>query len=110
MNDQSQISARHEPFETQAGRGEAGAMVDDVKESASEAASAVKRTLSGARESIEDSYHVAKEAVAGAQAAVVDKGAAAAKATGRYVREYPWAAVGAATAIGVVIGMLVRRR
>jgi hypothetical protein len=51
MNDQSQISARHDPFETQVSSGEAGAMVNDVKESASEAAGAVKRTLSAARES-----------------------------------------------------------
>jgi len=107
MNDPSQISARHDPSEN---RGEAGAMMNGVKEPASEAAGAVKRTLSGARESMEDSYHVVKEAVVGAQAAVVDKGAAAAKATGRYVREYPWAAVGAAAAIGVVLGMLVSRR
>jgi ElaB/YqjD/DUF883 family membrane-anchored ribosome-binding protein len=106
MNDQSQISARHDPFETQAN----SAMMNGVKESASDAAGVVKRTLSGARESIEDSYHIAREAVAGAQVAVVDKGAAAAKAAGRYVREYPWAAVGAAAVIGVVLGMLVRRR
>ena len=42
MNDQSQISARHDPFETQAN----SAMMNGVKESASDAAGVVKRTLS----------------------------------------------------------------
>ena len=82
----------------------------DAKEASNELTGTVKRTLNGARESIADSYNVAKDAVTDAQAAVVDKGTAAAKATGRYVQEYPWAAVGAAATIGVLIGMMLGRR
>jgi len=82
----------------------------DVKEASSEIAGTAKRAMSSARDSIADSYNVAKDAVTDAQAAVIDKGTAAAKATGRYVQQYPWAAVGAAATIGVLIGMLFRRR
>jgi ElaB/YqjD/DUF883 family membrane-anchored ribosome-binding protein len=45
-----------------------------------------------------------------AQTAAIDKGTVAVKAAGRYVDENPWVAVGAAAAIGIVLGMLVRRR
>jgi ElaB/YqjD/DUF883 family membrane-anchored ribosome-binding protein len=85
-------------------------IVAGTKDLANELATGASQKLGAARESIQDSYRAAKETVADVQAAVVDKGTVAAKATGRYVNENPWIAVGAAAAIGIAIGMLLRRR
>lgn len=90
--------------------GDAGRIASDVKQTSSGAAGTVTRTLTQARDSITDSYQGAKETVAQVQAAVTDKGAAAANATVRYIREYPLVAVGAAATIGMVLGALTRRR
>jgi ElaB/YqjD/DUF883 family membrane-anchored ribosome-binding protein len=48
--------------------------------------------------------------MAEAQAALLVKTKAAAKATDAYVHENPWRAVGAAAGVGLVIGLLVGRR
>jgi ElaB/YqjD/DUF883 family membrane-anchored ribosome-binding protein len=76
----------------------------------SKVVSGASQTAGAARDSIRDAYGAAKETVMDAQTAAIDKGTVAVKAAGRYVDENPWVAVGAAAAIGIVLGMLVRRR
>jgi len=76
----------------------------------SKVVSGTSQTAGAARDSIRDAYGAAKETVMDAQTAAIDKGTVAVKAAGRYVDENPWVAVGAAAAIGIVLGMLVRRR
>jgi ElaB/YqjD/DUF883 family membrane-anchored ribosome-binding protein len=44
------------------------------------------------------------------QAAVVDRTREAARTTDQYVHENPWKSIGLAAAVGVIIGMLIRRR
>ncbi len=44
------------------------------------------------------------------QEVIVDKTRNAAETTDAYVRENPWTAIGAAAGIGVIIGLLLRRR
>jgi ElaB/YqjD/DUF883 family membrane-anchored ribosome-binding protein len=66
--------------------------------------------LTEARARIEESLGVAKERLSEAQAALVDKTKAAAKATDDYVHENPWRAVGIAAGVGLVIGLLIGRR
>jgi len=44
------------------------------------------------------------------QGVIVDKTRNAAETTDMYVRENPWTAIGAAAGIGVIIGLLLRRR
>ncbi|MCE2680525.1 MAG: DUF883 family protein [Burkholderiales bacterium] len=52
----------------------------------------------------------AKEAMQDAQAAVVEKSKAAARATDDYVHDHPWRAVGIAAAVGFVVGIMINRR
>lgn len=62
------------------------------------------------RAKAEDSLAVAKAKIAETQDVLVEKTKAAARATDDYVHENPWQAVGAAAAIGLVIGLIIGRR
>ena len=53
---------------------------------------------------------IAQVRLADAEALVVDKTRAAARATDEYVKENPWQAVGVAAGIGFLIGVIVSRR
>lgn len=44
------------------------------------------------------------------QSAVVDKTRAAAETTDHYVHEHPWSMIGAAAAVGLVLGLLLAPR
>jgi len=89
---------------------DAKGIVNGAKEVVSSLASDASQKVAAARDSIQSSYQTAKETAADVQAAAVEKGTAAAQATGRYVKDNPWIAVGAAAAIGLAIGLLSRRR
>lgn len=52
----------------------------------------------------------AKVKLAEAEAAMVDKTKAVARATDAYVHENPWRSVGIAAGVGLVIGLLIGRR
>jgi ElaB/YqjD/DUF883 family membrane-anchored ribosome-binding protein len=58
----------------------------------------------------EDSLAEAKAKIAETQDALLEKTRAAARVTDDYVHENPWQAVGAAAAVGLVIGLLIGRR
>ena len=62
------------------------------------------------RAKVEESLRVAKDKMAEAQAALLVKTKAAAKATDVYVHENPWRSVGVAAGVGLVIGLLIGRR
>jgi len=66
--------------------------------------------LAEVRAKAEESLRVVKDRMAEAQAALVIKTKAAAKATDAYVHENPWKAVGVAAGVGLVIGLLIGRR
>jgi len=51
-----------------------------------------------------------KAKMAEAQAALLAKSKAAAKATDEYVHTHPWQSIGAAAGVGLVIGLLIGRR
>ena len=44
------------------------------------------------------------------QVVVVEKGKQAARVTDDYVHEHPWAAIGIAAGVGVLVGLLVNRK
>lgn len=52
----------------------------------------------------------AKVKMSEAQAALLVRTRAAAKATDEYVHVHPWQAVGVGTAVGVLVGLLIARR
>jgi ElaB/YqjD/DUF883 family membrane-anchored ribosome-binding protein len=66
--------------------------------------------LAEVRAKAEESLRVVKARMAEAQAALLARTKAAAKATDAYVHENPWKAVGVAAGVGLVIGLLIGRR
>ncbi len=65
--------------------------------------------LDAVRAKAEQSIKAAKAKMADEQAAVLAKTKEAAKATDVYVHEHPWAAVGVAAGVGLVVGLLSSR-
>ena len=66
--------------------------------------------LAEVRAKAEESLRVAKTRMAEAQAALLVRTKAAAKATDVYVHENPWRVIGAAAGVGLVVGLLIGRR
>ena len=62
------------------------------------------------RERIQDRLRDAKLRLADAEAILVDKTKAAARATDDFVHENPWKAVGIAAGIGLLLGVIIGRR
>lgn len=92
-------------------------LVSDMKVVVSDAEEILRATASVAgdkmgdlRERITERLRDAKERLADAEAAVVNKTKAAARATDDYVNENPWQAVGIAAGIGLLIGIIIGRR
>lgn len=92
-------------------------LIDDFKVVVTDAEALLKATanqggekLAEVRTRVEESLKVAKARMADAQAELLVKTKAAAKATDAYVHENPWQAIGASVGVGVVIGLLIGRR
>ncbi len=62
------------------------------------------------RERIRDRLDAARSRAADLQFEAVTRAKDAARATDDYVHDHPWTAIGAAAAVGVVLGMLIGRR
>lgn len=67
-------------------------------------------TMAATRTKVLESLAVAKEKMIDAEAALMAKTKAAAKATDEYVHIHPWQSMGIAASIGVVVGLLIGRR
>jgi ElaB/YqjD/DUF883 family membrane-anchored ribosome-binding protein len=89
---------------------DAKTLMSDADEIVKSMAGASGEKLADLGEKLRAKLRVAKEKVADAQYAVADKAKAAARATDDYVHDKPWQAVGAAAAVGFVLGLLVNRR
>lgn len=92
-------------------------LVDDLKNVVADAEEILRATAGVAGEKmvelrarIGERLNDAKLRLADAEAIVVDKTRAAAKATDEYVKENPWQAVGIAAGIGFLVGILASRR
>ena len=66
--------------------------------------------VTAVRARVEESLATAKAKMADAQAALLVRTKAAAKATDEYVHVHPWQAIGIAASVGVVVGVLIGRR
>ena len=66
--------------------------------------------MTAVRAKVEASLAVVKAKMADAQAALMVRTKAAAKATDEYVHVHPWQAIGVAASVGMVIGLLIGRR
>lgn len=92
-------------------------LITDFKVVVADAEALLKATASQGGEKMaeirakaEESLRVVKQRMDEAQAALLVKTKAAARATDDYVHENPWRAVGAAAGVGLVIGLLIGRR
>lgn len=62
------------------------------------------------RARLQDHLYAAKQKLAEAEAAVVEKTKAVARATDDYVHDNPWRSIGIAAGIGFIVGLLIGRR
>ena len=92
-------------------------LVSDLKIVVADAEEILRATASQAgekvgelRERIQERLRDAKIRLQDAEAALVDKTKAAARATDDFVHEHPWQAVGVAAALGLALGVLIGRR
>ena len=92
-------------------------LVSDLKIVVSDAEELLRATAGAAgekagelRERIAIRLRDAKERLQDAEAALVDKTKAAARATDDFVHAQPWKAVGVAAALGLALGVLIGRR
>ena len=92
-------------------------LVSDMKVVVSDAEEILRATAGVAgekmvdlRERIGERLRDAKLRIADAEAALLDKTKAAARATDDYVNDNPWRAVGIAAGIGLLLGIIIGRR
>ena len=92
-------------------------IVDDLKSLISDAEELLKLTadqqggkLDDLRARLNGRVAVAKDRLADAEAAIVDTGKKAVRATDDYVHENPWQSVGVAAGVAFLLGLLVSRR
>ena len=92
-------------------------LVSDLKVVVADAEEILRATAGSAgekvaelRERIGVRLRDAKERLQDAEAALVDKTKACARATDDFVHEHPWKAVGVAAAEGLALGVLIGRR
>lgn len=85
-------------------------VVADAEEILRATAGAAGEKVSELRERIQDRLRDAKIRLADAEAALLDKTKAAARATDDFVHENPWRAVGIAAGVGLLLGIIIGRR
>ena len=85
-------------------------VVSDAEEILRATAGVAGEKMVDLRERISERLRDAKLRIADAEAALVDKTKAAARATDDYVNENPWQAVGIVAGIGLLIGIIIGRR
>jgi len=92
-------------------------LIDDFKTVVHDAEELLKATSSQAGDKInavrsrtEESLKKARHGLGELEQNLVDRTKAAAKATDKLIHDNPWQSVGVATAVGVMLGMLISRR
>ena len=89
--------------------GDLKTLIGDAEELLKASANQAGEKFSVARQKIEQSLVEGKKSLADAEKLLVQKSKEAADVADDYVRENPWGAVGVAAAIGLVLGLLIRR-
>jgi ElaB/YqjD/DUF883 family membrane-anchored ribosome-binding protein len=92
-------------------------LMEDLRLVVSDAEELVRATAGQAGEKVSNARARAEESIRAAKAGIADAGQVAAehtreaaKAADDYVRENPWAAVGIAAGVGILIGVLISRK
>ena len=85
-------------------------LISDSEELLRASAGQAGEKISAARERIQASLATAKVKLGEAERAAVEQAKKAARATGDYVPENAWQAVGVAAVAGLLLGILISRR
>lgn len=92
-------------------------LVGDVKTVIADAEDLLKATAADTSERVkslrprlQESVNTAKLRLVDAERAVLDRTKAAATATDRYARDNPWKIAGIASAVGLLLGLVIGRR
>ncbi len=85
-------------------------VVQDTEELIKATASQTGDKVSAVRARAEENLRMARHKLDEMSTDVMAQGKAAAKATDQFVHEKPWQSVAFATAVGVMLGMLISRR
>ena len=83
---------------------------EQVRKDTEEGFDATVDQFESARDRVQNAFEQGKEQWMEIQKQAVEYSRDAAKQTDKYVRDNPWQAVGIAVAIGLVAGLLIRRR
>ncbi len=86
------------------------AVIHDAEEMLSLTAGQAGEGAQKLRERVQARMASARERLTTLQASAVERAKAAGQAADHYVHEKPWHAIGAAAALGVVVGLLIGRR
>lgn len=85
-------------------------LVADVEDLIKKVANVDDEEVAEIRAKVEDTLAKAKSSATESVTALRDQADDVTEATDKYVRQNPWAAVGIAAAVGVVIGLIAGRR
>lgn len=86
------------------------AAIADAEDMLSATADQAGEKVSNLRARIQERLKAARVRLADAEATLVAKTRAAARATDAYVHESPWTAVGVAAGVGLLVGLIIGRR
>jgi ElaB/YqjD/DUF883 family membrane-anchored ribosome-binding protein len=85
-------------------------VISDAEELLSATAGESSGKLADLRERVKENLRVAREKLADAEATIRAQARRVAYAADDYVHDNPWSSIGAAAALGILIGVLVGRR
>jgi ElaB/YqjD/DUF883 family membrane-anchored ribosome-binding protein len=105
MSDAAELSSSKQKFVS-----DMRVVVADAEEILRATAGVAGEKMADLRERVGERLRDAKLRIADAEAALVDKTKAAARATDDYVNENPWRAVGIAAGVGLLLGIIIGRR
>jgi ElaB/YqjD/DUF883 family membrane-anchored ribosome-binding protein len=86
------------------------AVMADAEELLNATANQAGEKVTAARGRVQERLRLAREELDRAEAAVVNRTRAAARATDGYVHEHPWSIAGVCAGVGLLLGMLISRR
>ena len=86
------------------------AVVGDAEELLQATANQAGEKVTAVRGRVQERLRLARDDLNRAEAALVNRTRAAARATDGYVHEHPWTVAGVCAGVGLLLGMLISRR
>ncbi|HEY6964816.1 MAG TPA: DUF883 family protein [Erythrobacter sp.] len=87
-----------------------GTVIEDTEQLLQATANQANEKVTAARARVQESIKAAKQKIGVTEELAVQRVKASTQATDGYVRAHAWPMIGAAAAVGALIGMLISRR